>query len=330
MIRQMRARAKRVGAVAAGGLLLVSLAACRQYSQWLGKAEPWSDAFPFDRHARAEVLVTGLEDVRGLAADPSGGVYLAEANGRVLVYQNDHPLIEPKPGFEDPAKVDQRGIAALNPDHVLLARYGLGKVVERRDAGDHELAGSGPLTGPSGVAIAPDGGVFVTDDRPWPGDPAAPTALDSTDYGRWVGKGMQRPFGSVYALKEGAFQAIGPRLRQPSGIAAVSKNGPVYVAESDSARIYWRVLQAPSWSDSTFLGSAALPAGSSAPPFVGMAVDDSAAYVFAAGPNSLYVFSRANGMAGRVFFEERVTGIASKGKYVYVIAGHHLCRLTMK
>ena len=309
----------------------------------LGAAESWSTSFPFSKNPQAEVLETGLDDVRGLACDANGNVFLAEANGRVLEYTAAGSFREPlplvnKPGelpLKEPEKIDQRG-AVVCGKSLFIAAHGQGRVVSREsplDASREEALDVSPITGPSGIAVASDT-LFITDDRPWPG-PSEDTSFDSSDYTRWIDKGTSRLFGAVYTCtvqkSQWTVALVGSRLRHPSGIAAEGPNGPLFVAESDSAEVRWAIFEKNhkgGWTEAGALGSAPA-AGGILPPFMGVAIDDAHQYVFAAGPKSLYVFSRQDGMLGRILFEEPVTGVAYHARAVYLMAGHQLCRLRM-
>jgi hypothetical protein len=124
---------------------------------------------------------------------------------------------------------------------------------------------------------------------------------------------------------------VGSHLRHPSGIAEEKPGGRLFVAESDSKEVRWTIFQkspAGNWFQAGALGSVSA-AGVILPPFMGVAVDQSRGYVYAAGPKSLYVLSPEHGMLGRMVFEERVTGVAYYHQAVYLVAGHRLCRITM-
>ncbi|MGA3040191.1 MAG: hypothetical protein ABSF54_05285 [Bryobacteraceae bacterium] len=345
----MTKKIKLIPASAAAIAGLVALSACgsNSYPDRLGAAESWSPYFPLSKNAQVEMLETGLDDVRGLACDREGNFFLAEANGRVLKYsagdkqKGEGKFSEADPTPDEPQKIDQRGVV-VGANSMLIAEHGRGRIAMRdksvkavpeRDI----LVAAGRIAGPSGIAAFADT-LFITDDHPWPG-PGEDPAFDSADYTRWIDKGSQRLFGAVYACRKFACNADGcqctpellvSRLRHPSGIAAEGPDGPLYVAESDSAEVRWAILEKNNehWIRAGSLGSAPT-AGQALPPFMGVAVDDAHCHIFAAGPNSLYVLSRPRGMLGRIVFEDAVTGVAYYAGSVYLVVGHRLCRIKL-
>jgi hypothetical protein len=296
-------------------------------------ARPAAQDFPFRVDDQAEVLETGLQDVRGLACRDDD-VYVAEGNGRVLKYPGNVRIVAPVTDAGEPVKIDLRG-AAVHGDSLLLADFGRGIVVDRpAPPGDiREQAISGKeISGPCGIAVAADGALFVTDDRPWP-KPGSEAAFETADYSRWLDKGSPRLFGSVFMFPAAAAPAphswtiVQTRLRHPSGIAAVGANGPVYLAEADDTEVRWPVIEwsGTEWVQRKALGSAPIE-GKKLSPFLGVALSPQGRFIFAAGPKGLYVFSRTS-MLGQMVFEEPVGGVAACGRTLYLTVGHRLCRI---
>ncbi|HLN00406.1 MAG TPA: hypothetical protein VK335_14050 [Bryobacteraceae bacterium] len=322
----------------------------------LGKAISWSPSFPFP-DAQASILWYGLVDVRGLASNKSGDLFLSAANGDVLVYSTRHEKNQKSNPIhtcpQEPCeKVDQRGIA-ISDTSIYVAEHGRGRLTVKAGAADLSEKESTPLEGafeelrgPSGLG-AVGTTLFITDDRPWPGT-TADASYDSADYSRWLDKGTPRLFGALYTCtvdtKEERCKPalVGSRLRHPSGVVAVCPAGPVFVTEFDSAEVRWPIYnwnpQLQKWNQTGALGSIAA-SGEVLPTFLGITLDDAAHdyaahhdtghYVFAAGPGGLYVFDRKGGSLGSVIFDEPVTGVAYWEDDVYLIVGHMLCRLTI-
>jgi len=308
-----------LAAVLVGLPWLLKQADTEPHQDRVGKAERWSKGFPFGEESQAEVLETGLEDVRGVACDSKGTIYLAEGGGQMLQFPAVQPSKDSK--LDEPENADLRGLAFAGHD-LLIAEHARGRVMQ---AGSDAVATT--VTGPVGLA-AISGALFVTDDRPWPASGEA-ASFDSTDYSRWLGQASQRVFGAVWqcAAGGGACEQVANQLRHPSGIAVTSEDGPVYVAESDAHEVRWAIFakeKEGKWQPAGALGSASAD-GVALPAFLGVAVDHD--LVYAAGPNSLYVLSPKDGMLGRIVFDEPVSGVAANGGYVYLIAGHRLCRL---
>jgi hypothetical protein len=321
--RNLRVFATRLAIAASLGLLYLG---CRFDQQKLtgrlGKIESWSEEFPFSHEQRAEVLVTGLGEIRGLA-DHNGRILMADANGRVPRYAGE---LEEGRSKDEPANVDQRG-AAVDGNLLFIAQYDQGRISTRNLQTQQDLPGIDltDVSGPSGIAVA-GATLYVTDDRPW---------RSSTD-----SKSSDSPGAVLACPKSGGGSCspvAGSRLQHPSGIALDDTGTFLFVTESDAAQVRWAVFQkiTSTWIEAGALGSARV-AGEVLPPFVGIAFGkpDPAkprSYVFAAGPNSLDVFSwpRPSQMLGRVVFEEPVSGVVVHDKLIYLVVGHRLCRLTM-
>jgi hypothetical protein len=333
-----------IGVPVAGLLALAFNRGQPKHPDWLGRIESWSLDFPFSHEDRAAILVTGLGDIRGLA-EHDGDILLAEANGRLLKFSDKSKakLEEDWRATDDePVKVDQRG-AAVDQDALFVAQYDRSSILQRKpiDAKPpYSLLYFKEITSPSGI-VASKGMLYITDDRALPPPREDPASSDSAK----TAKGSE--FGSVIACPTKGGDCCLPlassRLRHVSGIAADSTGKFLFVTEFDSKAVRWSVLQfrANQWSEAGALGSvpvekAALPA------FLGIAFGNpipggSSSYVFAAGPNSLYVFSWTAGsewqagsqMLGRMVFDDPVSGVAVHGKYVYLVVGHRLCRITV-
>jgi hypothetical protein len=326
---------KALGIIAAAVALLVLVWGFDDYParDHIGKAEYWSRDFPFSRYPQAVVLQTGLDDPRGIASDRAGDVFIAEANGRVFEFSAAEKYSEAPPSQDMPAYIDQRGIA-FNEDLILTAVHDAGKITKRHGpvgAPPEQPLLDGALTGPSGLAVSGQT-LFITDDRPWPGAGPDP-AFDSADYTRWLDKDAQRMFGSVWACSPVIPCVPAPlnvRLLHPTGIAAAS-DGLLYVVESGSHEVRWAILKQDNgaWSEIGALGSVQTP-GDPLPSFLGIALDRNQRYVFAAGPKSLYVFSRQDrNLLGRIVFEGPVSGVAYCAGQIYLIVGRQLCRIEM-
>lgn len=345
------------------GFIVLGRTQRTRHEDRVGDVKVWNAGgdFAFAENNQAEVLASGLGDVRGLACGGDDVVFLAETNGRVLWRGHPGPscgachggLTEIRPiAPDDPLKIDQRG-AAFQGGALLLAEHGEGLIARLPPLGGlppQAVFQDAAIRGPSGIAVTPDDSIFVTDDRPWPKEGDVST-LESADYWRWQDKGTPRTFGAVLSGTPGAngyqWQSIATRLRHPSGIAAEGKDGPVYVAESDSSEVRWVVLSRSddkdhSWVQNRALGSVPVGGGNIAE-FLGMAISPDRKFVFAAGPDAIYVFRPKTGeMLGQIRFDEPVGAMAScaqpvgsKGKVhlgrnLYFMLGHRLCRIWLK
>jgi hypothetical protein len=309
----------------------------------LGTAISWSSDFPFPGQ-QAQILESGIGDVRGIVAGPNGDVYLSEANGDTLVYSDHEQKVTASSAAracaeEHCEEVDQRGIAFFGAS-LYIAEHGRGQIV-KIDPKDLDQKIGASLDGSSEQVVGPSGlaavgqTLFITDDRPWPAT-AEDSAYDSADYPRWLDKGTPRLFGALYSctLDDKGDKCVGPpvkvatRLRHPSGVAARYATGPVYVAESDSNQVRWPIFRysGGQWIPDGALGSVSAK-GATLSGFLGVAIDEEGSYVFAAGPGGLYVFSTKGGGFGRVMFDEPVSGVAYYGGAVYLVVGRMLCRL---
>lgn len=282
----------------------------------VGTAEIWSVFRPFHNHAQAEVLASGLDDVRGLAVDAQGDVLLAEANGRILEYNTCGELEEVNLSEVKPETSDQRGTAFAG-EKLVIAEHGRARIVERQDPKDplHErvVDTGGKITAPSGVATVPGSNIlFVTDDRPWHDAGSGPVSVCAL---------------ADYQCK---LAPVTSQLRHPSGIATAGPDGPVYVAESDGKQVRWPFFEKQNerWIQTGSLGAASAD-GATLPPFLGVAVGVQGRYIFAAGPKGLYIFTKDRGMLGRMDFEKPVTGVACGTDAVYLVTGHRLCRIAV-
>jgi hypothetical protein len=297
----------------------------------VGTAVACTNAFPFrDKHA--EILEYGLQDVRGLACDGSGqSVFIAEGQRSVLVYSTQSgSLVKSRRLLcpEAPCQVaDRRGLA-FGRRGLYVAEHGRGQIILRNltalpnalsATGDLDssmgltmplVTDVGALKSPSGVAIS-DEMLFISD------DPASEASTEAN--------------GALYtcASAECKLQLIADHLQHPSGIAAASKDGPVYVAERRAHRVEWLIFsRTPSgaWVRSGALGSAPFPT-SLPQSFLGIAVNDTRSMIFAAGPGGLYVFGNSGRHSGQILFDDPISGIATCGQDLYFVTGHMLCRL---
>jgi len=299
----------------------------------LGTAVACTNKFPFvDKHA--EILEYGLQDVRGVACDASGQhVFVAEGERSILVYSTESgSLVRSRRLLcpDAPCEVaDRRGLA-LGQRGLYVAEHGRGQIILRDVATwlrslsssgdlDPSLASSMPLAGSPGVLEAPSG-VALSDDMLFISDDP-------------VSEGSVEQKGALYACPSADCkpQLIADHLNHPSGIAAASKDGPVYVAEERAHSVEWAIFaKTPSgeWARSGTLGSA--PFAHAVPqPFRGIAINDTKSIIFAAGPGGLYVFGKSGRHSGRILFEDPISGIAACGQDLYFVTGHMLCRLTI-
>lgn len=134
--------------------------------------------FPFKLIDQAEILLSGLDDPRGLACSDQT-IYIAEGTGTILRYPAPPT---PADSFADKssARIDLRGIAASHHG-LLLADFSRAEIMRLPrppSTQDEQQIVANDLTGPSGVALA-DHAIFVTDARPWPGPPAFPKTPSS-------------------------------------------------------------------------------------------------------------------------------------------------------
>jgi sugar lactone lactonase YvrE len=320
-----------------------------------GTAVAYTKGFPFVDGQHAEILQNGLSEARGLAVDERGqSVFVAESNRPLEVYQTDaasmdslEPACLEGPCTED----DRRGVAEMDGT-LYLAEHGRARIV----AGDVSPAFAATMliatestTGPTGISVTacnvdnskPNSpakySVFYTDDRPWPGKPTANGPYDSADYSRWVDTGSPRPLGGLYNCNVENSHCeptlIADSLPHPSGVAAASAVGPVFVAEADSREVRWPIYTTDDshahWTQSGSLGSVPVSSGS-APAFLGIVLDDSHNFIFAAGPGGVHVFSFSGDELGVIQFEDSVTGMATRGSKLYLVVGRSLCQLDLQ
>ena len=298
----------------------------------IGTSVACTNGFPF-AGIHAEVLEYGLQDVRGLACDASGqDVFIAEGKRSVLVYSTQSGSIVRSRQLlcsGAPCEVtDRRGLAFVEPI-LYVAEHGRAQIIERNFESSREaLSSSGdldpslgvstPLSGTAGMISAPSGVAFAEQTLFITDDPKEDSA---------------EPAGALYACASSNCepQLVSDHLEHPSGVAAASKDGPVYVVEKRAHEVDWPIFTNTSehgWMRSGSLGSAPI-SESAAPPFWGIAFNDSRRMIFAAGPGGLYIFGRTGRNSGRVRFEDPITGIASCGEVVYFAVGHMLGRLVI-
>jgi sugar lactone lactonase YvrE len=159
----------------------------------------------------------GLREPRDAAMDARGRVFIADfGHSRLRIFDRDGGSLggwggrgSGTYGFRDPSAVAVRG------EDVYVADTWNGRVQHFTTAGDWKGTGAG-LFGPRGVAVGPDGRVWVTD----------------------TGNHQVR----VYDASLGSFQVFGKQgpgageLSSPVGIA-VGPSGRVYVADTGNRRI---------------------------------------------------------------------------------------------
>lgn len=314
-------------------LVFLAVWGARPSDTRLGSLEVWSAKFPFCHSPEncqfPQILVSGLDDVRGLAYDTDRGILMATADGTMLSYDDKQArtgLYEPDYAPDKPESMDERGIARMG-DRLLIAEHGRGRIAALGCCGAfEEFAAAG--TGPSGIAVVGNT-IYYTDDHPWPAPPdyKAPGSRGT------VVRLTQRPDKSWTA------EPIGTRLEQVSGIAVNRADDRLYFTESGPREVRWISLKWDrakcQWVSAGSLGSARTE-GTTLPVFLGIAVDSDDRYVFAAGPLSLYVISPRYGMLGRIVFQEPVTGVTYSppppgGKAsIYMVVGNRLCRIQLE
>lgn len=321
----------------------------------IGTAIAYTKGFPFKHGQHAEILQVGLSDVRGMAIDEQGqSVFVAEANRPLEVYETNPPAfksLEPDCLGGACSNNDRRGIADAG-GMLYVAEHGRARIIAGKGESGFTptmLIATESTTGPAGISVAAcnaDGpkrnplveySIFYTDDRPWPGKPATSGVYDSADYSRWIDSGTPRALGGLYNcwVENNTCEPrlIADSLPHPSGVAAVSEVGPIFVAEMDSREVRWPIYKLDDshahWSLSGSLGSVPLSSGST-PAFLGIVLDDSHHFIFAAGPGDVHVFSFGGEELGVVKFEGSVTGIATRGSALYLIVGGSLCRLDLQ
>jgi hypothetical protein len=355
----------------------------------VGHSISCSERFPFadrvidGRHTadqQAEVLDYGLQNVRGLAYDAADQrLFLSEGDRSLLVGDWEaqdknkaayfFKLRYPDEKYMCPEErcgyVDQGGLAIWNYQ-LYSAEHGRERITVRTigpNLGIEDvksgLLHSSPLatdthsvSHPVGVA-AVDGALFVTDDASWPGSPGTPPSHPSAEHPASTQTESAGRSNAMYVCDAASCTPIPGALTHPSGVAATSINGPVFVADADQQEIRWPILvkRGKDWIQTGSLGSVPISNGT-LPTFLGVALfdpcngcsDDSRKMVFAAGPGGLYVFDTRGTMLGRVTFDEPVTGLALTGKEVYeqrgdpvpvryrlyLAVGHMLCSLTFR
>src|SRR3712207_2764039 len=134
---------------------------------YVGKRESWSEEFPFKE--TAEVLASGLLEVRGLACDTAGNVFWAEADGDIFRFSESSGMRVLAKGRRTPEAVDQRGLA-LYGNKLLSAHHARGRIMALNVANGARVdADDLPATirGPAGIAVH-NGTMFVSADLPWP------------------------------------------------------------------------------------------------------------------------------------------------------------------
>jgi sugar lactone lactonase YvrE len=161
--------------------------------------------------APVEIWARGLGDVRGIAVDAEGRVWVTDhAGGRVLRLDGPGSVRVVAGGLRGPI-----GIALDDAGRVLVAEEGAGRVVHVSAAGMLDAVAGG-LERPRWLAVADDGTIYVSALRPTTehgGDPAKP--------------------GVVLTLRDAARPALlAHGLRDPEGLAL--QGGALYVATRES------------------------------------------------------------------------------------------------
>ena len=316
--------------ILSGSCLLVKVFDSHSEHDLIGTAVACTADFPF-RNVHAEILEYGLQDVRGLACDDSGGnVFVSEGRRSLVVYSTrSGSIIQSNRSVcpEAPCEVtDSRGLAFLKPA-LYVAEHGRAQIIVRDFGYSGEPAFSGNLDATLGTSNALPG---ATEDL------SAPSGVASAEQMLFITNDPIRErsnehSGALYTCPNTNCkpERIAERLQHPSGVAAVAKDGPVYVAEIKAKEVAWPIFRKTAdrgWIRSGALGSAAFLSPVTTP-FLGIAINESKSMIFAAGPGGLYIFGRDGRNTGRIMFDDPVAGVSSCGNDIYFVSGHMLCRL---
>jgi len=190
-------------------------------------------------NAPIEIWARGLGDLRGLAVDTEGRVWLTDhAGGRVLRLDGPGSMRVVASDLAGPI-----GIAIADGGRVLVAEHDAGRIVDVAAAATGRVVADG-LQQPRWLAVADDGALYVSAQR------TPPEGADAT-----------LPPGVVLALREGRPPALlAHGLHDPEGVAV--RDGVVHVATRPA------ILQIPVTAD----GAARLHADTLRKP-VGLAID---------------------------------------------------------
>lgn len=316
----------------------------------IGKAVACAETCPFE--GQAEVLLYGLEDVKGLAA-LDNKLYVVRDQGPPIVLSPDLP--ETYPGIPACAGSfcdvrDPGGIVAWNEKddpqstddckqairtlHLLIAEKG--QIMELIQPAENpqihpesrafeKIDPAPPI--PAGLAQT-SGTLFFTADSVPAGRP------DNVHQGS--GSLMALPISSAHAGAKALTIASG--LTRPSGVAVAGEHGPIYVTEDRADRVVWSIYsysQGPNtWRRSGELAAVPRDAQSGGT-FRGLALWKDG--ILASGPAGLYAFRQDGALLGIMKFDEPITGIAIDGEqvsnqsepFVYLMVGHQLCRIKL-
>jgi sugar lactone lactonase YvrE len=195
------------------------------------------------------VLVTGLNNPRGLAVDPAGDVYVPDAsNNRVLEIFPNGTTTTVGTGLKNPV-----GVALDSSGDVFIADNGNNRIVEVSAQGVQSVVPTSGLSGPSDLAVDSANDLFIVDrsnDRvleiPAGGGPQTTVV---TGLGTTQGMGVDAA-GDLYIANTGANAVdevpagtstlvpilTGPAVSGPNDVA-VDAGGDVFVADGNNNRI---------------------------------------------------------------------------------------------
>ena len=332
----------------------------------VGRAVPCEGGSLFNGE-QAQVLEYGLRDARGLAVFENH-IFMADKDRPILVFDPHSKDILIQPGVDCDhgcqtseagicpdgrcAEIDIRGLAILpnvkgepsNSAQLMIADHGNAGILRTRLITKNSELSSIPdlerITSPEGIWMGVDF-MLVTND------------MSLQEIGN-SGKADNKPKGSLLELslsdfasknkKIGIRQLIGG-LISPSGLAAESDTGPVYVAERFPTSVAWGVYRSRKsgnskeleWYRDRYLASVPNE-GVSLPSYVGVAIwstppntrgEAERVVILAAGPHGLYAFDRNGRQVGRMDFEDPVRGVAVANDAVYLAVGSLLCRIPL-
>lgn len=314
---------------------------------------------------RAEVLLYGLKDVRGIAASPDSKDQDGKVvDGKVFIIQDQLPPIvfdpeKSKAYFSSATCIeadcdvrDAKGVvitdgeshpvkSAASQDAPLTIRLLIaekGQLMEATQMKDETISLETqiskeiypPLPPPIGLTQS-SSTIFLTTDSP------TETKLDE----------HHPPSGSLVSLPIPCSPAaikpltLAKDLARPSGVAATAEHGPVYIAEDRTDRVVWSVYDynepSKTWRRSGEL--AAVPKDAdAAPAFRPLALGQDLAHgkrsvIFAAGPEGLYAFRTDGTLLGIVRLDEPIAAMALANHHaqnvIYLVLGGKLCRIRL-
>lgn len=288
---------------------------------------------------QAEVLLDGLEDVRGLAI-LGNQLYIIQDHGPLTVLSPSMSKTYPVRSIcpEVNCGVGDPGGIVLWHNNILIAEKGQIMEVDQT-TGKQEHVQLALFEQPDPVRAAPVGLALASNTL----------FLTADSVHGMTPKNVRHGSGSLMSLSLSFSQPparplrISSNLTHPSGVAVAEEFGPLYVTEEYTDRVVWSVYKynqcTKAWR--RFGELAAVPKDPRVvPSFRGLTLwrGDWGDVIVAAGPAGLYAFGPNGTSLGGMQFDEPVTGIAvsaemsgnQQQKFVYLAVGHKLCRIGLR